>query len=458
MSTQQSSINQHTLRLLLSQFSDDTTPSSVLGCLRKLLYHLESCSRGEIKEADKDCPREARHTHDSSKVDHDLLHKLFLHIHKQSRNEVHMLQYVQGKLLATHSQLPSSFDLQTVHSYLLACAGDQQMALDLLLQGAEKPPVEDYEDNLILGAMKAEKCSSVQNEMLELLRAEEQYLQTLDRMHEADKKFNSYMDKYSNEMNDDEVILVSSTSNTTKTTTSDTITATFDHESALFKEKTLMDKWSLEEQLQKTQFFCQDEQKFLAEQKYHRYMLHRSNLFDMSAENIHFRIAESQFHRFLAAQMGSNYDVTNVEYIVNSKVREKFESARQRLAEKHGFMLESMKPVILFHGTSPENMESILKGNFLLSKVGSTTDAGYYGAGIYMSEFPGLSIGYTKGSNALILSMVIVGRAKKMVQVTMGCSLTQGFDSHISSCGQEVVIFDMDCILPLYKVSYSSRL
>ena len=41
-----------------------------------------------------------------------------------------------------------------------------------------------------------------------------------------------------------------------------------------------------------------------------------------------------------------------------------------------------------------------------------------------------------------------------MTEIQTGCELKEGYDSHISQDGTEVIIFDPDCILPCYKVKY----
>ena len=51
-----------------------------------------------------------------------------------------------------------------------------------------------------------------------------------------------------------------------------------------------------------------------------------------------------------------------------------------------------MNCYLLFHGTADVNMENIIKTNFLLSKVGSATDKGFYGGGFYFSENPQMSM------------------------------------------------------------------
>eukprot|EP01080_Neovahlkampfia_damariscottae_P002732 gene2732-3927_t len=189
------------------------------------------------------------------------------------------------------------------------------------------------------------------------------------------------------------------------------------------------------------------------------YTITPRNSFNLDAEDIHFRICESQFTRWsiVNGQGYAQYSISEVKYVVNPMLFKTFQNAKEKLAKRHGFLLESMKPLLLFHGTSPKNMENIIKTNFLISKVGSTTDMGYYGKGVYFSEYPGTSISYSHGNPYLFLCLVYVGKAYKMQNVVTGCSLTKGYDSHISPCGSEVVIFDTDCILPCYKVKYTTQ-
>lgn len=221
-------------------------------------------------------------------------------------------------------------------------------------------------------------------------------------------------------------------------------------------EKSFIERQILEAKESKNiHFFCKGEEDALMDKAIKRWLIKPVNSFDLEAEQIHFRIAESQFHRFLAAFGQSGvYRLENVEYIINPQIVKTFNAAKFKLAKRHGMLPESMKPVLLFHGTSDANMENIIKTNFLISKVGSTTDMGWYGKGIYFSEFPGTSISYSRGNPFLLLCLVFVGKAFKMTQVQTGCALTEGYDSHIDASGSEVVIFDCDCILPCYKVKW----
>jgi len=64
-------------------------------------------------------------------------------------------------------------------------------------------------------------------------------------------------------------------------------------------------------------------------------------------------------------------------------------------------------------------------------------------------------MGYGGGAQ-LLLNKVLAGRQYKMTNAIVGCELQKGFDSHLSPCGQELVIFDTDQILPCYVVFYGA--
>jgi len=80
---------------------------------------------------------------------------------------------------------------------------------------------------------------------------------------------------------------------------------------------------------------------------------------------------------------------------------------------------------------------------------------GYYGKGIYFSEYPGYSMGYVRGGNKILLCLILIGNSYKTAY-NVGCTLKDGYDSHISTDGNEIVIFQPDAILPCYVVHYTS--
>ena len=105
-----------------------------------------------------------------------------------------------------------------------------------------------------------------------------------------------------------------------------------------------------------------------------------------------------------------------------------------------------------FHGTRKHNVESILGSGFKVAKVGSTTDAGYYGAGIYFSEQMAMSQGYNSGNDGMFLCKLLVGKPFHSPQ-QHGRGLEPGYTSHVADpSGSEVIIFDNDAMLPCYVV------
>ena len=65
---------------------------------------------------------------------------------------------------------------------------------------------------------------------------------------------------------------------------------------------------------------------------------------------------------------------------------------------------------LVFHGTKAEHIDSIMSGGFRPSAVGSTTDPGWYGAGMYFSEQAAHSQGYEKAGGCLVLCQLLLGR------------------------------------------------
>lgn len=104
-----------------------------------------------------------------------------------------------------------------------------------------------------------------------------------------------------------------------------------------------------------------------------------SRQYSNSASDFHFRVAESQFLRAMG-KMASNYHVTKVDYIVNPPLIRAFEKKRLELAQHMDW--EQTKPILCFHGTRAANISNIIKNNFDTKFVGSSTDSGFYGAGI----------------------------------------------------------------------------
>ncbi|XP_046570910.1 protein mono-ADP-ribosyltransferase PARP14-like [Haliotis rubra] len=176
--------------------------------------------------------------------------------------------------------------------------------------------------------------------------------------------------------------------------------------------------------------------------------------FKGNAEDLHFRTAESQFYRLLGTS-GSTYCVTKVDYVVNPALIKKFRAAQVAMKAKRG--PDKAEPVLAFHGTNVAYIEKICEGGF--KKPGdpgfvAKTDTGYYGSGVYFSEYPEYSMGYIAGAQKILLSQVILGEVFHCTALMNGAALKPGYDSHTSPDGKELIIFDTACILPCFIVHY----
>ena len=135
-----------------------------------------------------------------------------------------------------------------------------------------------------------------------------------------------------------------------------------------------------------------------------------------SEEDMAFRLAESQFLRMLA-NSGRSGKITKVEYTHNTRLRDAFDRKRDKYDHKYG--KHGHETRLGFHGTKEEHFKPILANGFDVSKVGSTTDAGYWGAGIYFSENTATSIGYSPVLKKLLLSQLLLGKPYPIPQGTL---------------------------------------
>ena len=119
------------------------------------------------------------------------------------------------------------------------------------------------------------------------------------------------------------------------------------------------------------------------------------------------------------------------------------------------------KPNIAYHGTSQNNINSILDRGLLVPGVGKgadvkhATDSGWWGKGIYLSPDANLSIGYCRDSNKLLICAVLMGRSYKCTGRLDGKPCQEGYDSHIDPSGKEWIVFDPAQVIPCYLVSFA---
>ena len=103
-----------------------------------------------------------------------------------------------------------------------------------------------------------------------------------------------------------------------------------------------------------------------------------------------FRKAEAQFLKMQADGFHMNLCIESVDIVKNKFLQEQFDERRAELnrTEKGG----NVKSLLLFHGTPQQNTMSILRDNFDLQK---RVNGRKFGDGVYFSEQPEVSIGYT---------------------------------------------------------------
>ncbi|XP_064647654.1 uncharacterized protein LOC135500253 [Lineus longissimus] len=178
-----------------------------------------------------------------------------------------------------------------------------------------------------------------------------------------------------------------------------------------------------------------------------------------SPDQLHFRLAESQFYRLMSGDSdNSGCRVDRVEYVVNPKLVKKFREAREDL-KKH--RSEKMSyPVLAFHGTDEDNIRPICETGFRVpgeQGFSHATDTGWYGLGVYFSEYPAYAMDYIQGSQMLLLCQVLPGKVFTCKNVIHGENLKNGYDSHTSPDKKELVIFNSYHILPVYLVHFSDE-
>lgn len=151
--------------------------------------------------------------------------------------------------------------------------------------------------------------------------------------------------------------------------------------------------------------------------------------------------------------------ITSITYIINPALLRRFQAKQEELRLSYGQGSPDSSYVLAFHGTTLEKAHEIIMTNFRLDKLGSNTgNQGCYGAGIYFSEFVGTSKAY---GTAVLLCRLLPGRSYDInqQQATLGSPLTPGYDSHRvakdhKGRGQELVIFNVDQILPCYLIQF----
>ena len=171
---------------------------------------------------------------------------------------------------------------------------------------------------------------------------------------------------------------------------------------------------------------------------------------DKDEMDAHYRTAESQYYRIKAQNfnMYGNKKIDFVEYIENSILMQRFEKKQKEFQQKY-LKEEETDYILAFHGTPKMgNIENIITNNFSMSYAGKHGQV--HGAGIYFSEFPDVSEGYTGNTNCLLLCKILQG------------STEQGDSKKVlkngeTETGWAVIIQNIDQILPCYIIHLKNQ-
>ncbi|KAJ3379961.1 hypothetical protein HDU84_006265 [Entophlyctis sp. JEL0112] len=152
-----------------------------------------------------------------------------------------------------------------------------------------------------------------------------------------------------------------------------------------------------------------------------------------------------------------NFRITAVYKVTNPELSRTFQEKQKQLG----------CPVVeAFHGTKAANVKDICTKNVSMAKAGST-DAGYFGKGLYFSKYADYTFAYAHAGVAenikpgqpgtVIMFQILLGRQMRVASLTMGADRTAGYDSHVSPKGCEWVIFDNSQCLPVYVFEFEGE-
>jgi hypothetical protein len=177
--------------------------------------------------------------------------------------------------------------------------------------------------------------------------------------------------------------------------------------------------------------------------------------FSNEVSHIHFRVAESEFHRLL--QVKNAYRVIEVKYIVTPYLIRKFEQRRSQMAFAMGKKYRDVKPILAFHGVPDgDEIDWIILNNI---RNVETEGAYFYSDHTYAQKF-------IQGEGGrIMLFLVLTGRATQVNDGTLKSSdmhqrqiddlkKTMKGDCLESRGGKEHMVFDSDLIIPYYVVKY----
>ena len=173
-----------------------------------------------------------------------------------------------------------------------------------------------------------------------------------------------------------------------------------------------------------------------------------------NSETQHYMMASSVFYTLInrTGYRGPNA-LKAVYYHSNPKLENMFESECAKMKAKYPG--EAGDPILAFHGTPNDaNLDNIARNGFDLNKLKVCA----HGWGVYLSEFPEVSLGYARGLQKLLLCKVLPGKS-----YPGNCGKLSGpgrlctCDSHKINADQDgrgwaIVMNNVNRILPCFEL------
>lgn len=193
--------------------------------------------------------------------------------------------------------------------------------------------------------------------------------------------------------------------------------------------------------------------------------LHKTRRFSgFTPEDLHFRLAESQFLR-MCAHVAVDYEVHQVDVIINPKLVTRYDRMRRKAAAAAAATASSssdpiepsgeIEELLMFHGTSAATIPLIAKDGF---KVGGGDDGvqvkngAAYGKGVYLSEDPAFAMRYIRSAQS-----AAAGPQLLFAKCLMTADVRRVPDPKTPALLQQVVVPNKDQVLPFYVVHLRKR-
>eukprot|EP00667_Euglena_gracilis_P008480 EG_transcript_8582 len=170
-------------------------------------------------------------------------------------------------------------------------------------------------------------------------------------------------------------------------------------------------------------------------------------------------------------RLPSYVEVLHIEPVMRHDLAVRFD--RQQLAffhrfssDKRGSRLDANRLglsaiTVAFHGTPAHNVHNIVREGLLVPRLETGVEVACgsrYGQGIYLSPSADFSIHYCRGGCKLLVCAVLLGKQWTCKGGESGMAFcTRGYDSHVSPCGTELVLFNEAQVLPCFVIHYRER-